>query len=208
MKKLLLVLLMCVCICSTAKADMLMSISPASQTIQVGNSFLFTINLRSDTDVVLGGIDMLLFAGNLNGTGSAGSFSSPTSIFFAPAQNGGDWDVSTPGQAFYSRNVIGVAPTTPAGISLLANTTVSFATIRLNTAGAQTGTYNLGFDASSFTALTPANVSVPLAGLGTTFTITAVPEPSTIALTAIGLVTGVCFQRRRKSAAKGMRSGN
>lgn len=99
-----------------------------------------------------------------------------------------------------------IAPTTAATRpQITAN--ILLAQVTLDTTGLTTGNWvfglnglpGVGLPASDFAG----NTTVVTNG---TLTITAVPEPSTIALTAIGLVTGVCFQRRRKSAARGLES--
>ena len=190
-------------LCSTSftQAAIMFSITPNNTNITAGSSAVYNINITSDTNVALGGYSVNVRAGAGNTTG--GVFSAGTFDFFV-GDPGQAWALTAPaGQAFSTADT-GKPGGTGVGNSLLANVTTRLGTLTLNTTGVAPATYQMSFN--SLSAIAPngnfiaGGTNGAINGGAINYTITAVPEPSSIFL---GCIAGACFlasrMRRRKS---------
>lgn len=185
MRVAVLALLMLMGLAQSSSAAVVFFLSPTSSTILQGNTANFDVFVRS-TLVAGEQVDGL----EASVTSTAGLFTSGSTFLL----NNGAVDLSTPGQAFMSNFAVG-------GFNLT-NSNTLFATLSLSTVGVTPGTYSMAFDAGSLAANSPT-----LGGLGIvdsgpiSFTVTAVPEPSSTVF-LLGLVGGAYALRRKRRAAK------
>ncbi len=196
--RLVLSLVMTLCLAQFASASIVFSLTQATPgPITLGSSAIFTVQISSDSGTInnLAGIDFVIEANDPGFTGTAvagGQFTAGTNDFFAP--NGG-FALAFPS----SFQVFGA--NAGAGLTLT-STPTTLATLTLSTAGATAGNYTMNL--SSLLAVDPLFNSLPVvaaAPLAYSIIITAVPEPSSLAL--IGLAITLTCTRRRKSKVTG-----
>ena len=170
-----------------SQAAIVFTLSPANQSAAAGTPLVFNLFVRSDTvETTIDALDVNVVAGAGDGTG--GVFSSGTTLLL-----GSDpFDVlSTPGQAFSTNFQFGG--------TLIGLTDTLYGVLTLDTTGVAAGNYNITLD--SLAANDPITAAVPTVGINASYSITAVPEPTSMAL--VGLIGGVVgFRRWRKMAAK------
>ena len=180
-----------------AKAEIVFSITPATTAIVLGDSAVFNVFIESATPETIGGYSIQLNAGPANGGG--GRFSSGTFDFLVGAASQ-TWDLQRAGQAFSSA-FTGAAGGTGVGRAIAANTKVQFGSLTLSSIGATDGTYQM--TVSSLSAVGINQNSFPGGTNGATFTgpvsysITAVPEPNSLALLGLGSL-GIVWLRKRR----------
>ncbi len=197
--RLVLSLILTLCLAQFASASIVFSLIQDPSTpgpITLGSSAVFTVQISSDSGTInnLAGVDFVIEADDPLFTGSAiagGQFVSGTNDLFDP--NGG-FALAFPSsfQVFGANAGVGLTITA-------APTTV--AKLTLSTAGATAGNYTMNLSSllvvdPGFNAL-PIVVAAPLAYS----IITAVPEPSSLAL--VGLAITLTYTRRRKSKVAG-----
>lgn len=174
---------MCPCV---LKADVIFSLSPASQTIAQGATATFDLFISSNTlggDLVEG-IDFNVNAGA--GNGSGGVFTAAPTFLLGGMP--GDF-ASTPGQVF---------STNFSNTPITLTTPVLLATLTLDTTGVTPGTYSLTMD--SLDAGHPTLGPLPFQQNSVTYevVIAAIPEPNSIAMLTVGcLVFNTLIRRRR-----------
>jgi hypothetical protein len=172
---------------ASSQAAIVFTLSPANQSVNAGTPLVFNLFVKSDTvATTIDALDVNVVAGAGDGTG--GVFTSGTTTLL-----GSDpFDVLTnPGQAF-STNF-------QAGGTSIGTTDVLYGVLTLDTTGVAGGNYTITLD--SLNANDPVNGSIATSGVGAAYSITAVPEPTSMAL--VGLIGGVVgFRRWRKMAAK------
>ena len=185
-----------------ARAEIVFNITPETTNIVLGNNAVFNIFIQSATEVTIGGYSINVVAGQPDLPGVGGRFTSGTIAFSvgAPSQV---WDFQRVGQAFSSA-FTGSTGGTGTGRSIAANTVVPFGTLTLSTVGATEGTYQM--TVSSLSAVGVNNSFLPNGTNGTngaffsgpiTYSITAVPEPNSLAL--LGFVSlGIAWLRKRR----------
>lgn len=174
-------LLVLACLAQSAKADIVFSLSPANSTINQGTSAIFDVLVRTN---IAGGelVDGL----EANVIASAGNFTAASATFLL---NNASVDLTTPSQAFLSNFLNG-------GFSL-SNSDTLFARLTLSTTAIAPGNYNLRFEPGSLAANSPTAAGLPTQDGGPiNFTITAVPEPSSLLL--FGAVGGLIALRRTR----------
>lgn len=164
------------------EATIIYSLSPASQSIVQGSVGLFNLSVRTD---VAGGQQ-------INGLEANVVSNAPNSFFTVASQtlllNNGPIDRSTPGQAFISNFL-------PAGFSL-GTTDTLFARLFLSTTNVATGPYTISLNQLAANSPTLAGLPVQSSGV-VSYTVTAVPEPTSIALVAL-VITGLRLRRHLK----------
>ena len=175
-----------------ASAEIVFSLTPLSgTTIPYGDTQAFQVRVRST--LALGEQADALEFNAIAGAGDtvAGTFVPPTAqVALNPAS---PIDItSQPGTAFGSSFLSGGVLVTNSGI-LLAN-------LFLSTVGATPGSYSISLDSLAANSPTLAGL-LTSSGPAASFTITAVPEPTSI-LTAAMLGGVGMFYRRRGSKAK------
>ena len=179
----------------------MLSVTPLNAVVPFDGSGkgVFKVNIKSTTDVRLGGVDFNLLAGK--GDGTEGRFDFATRDFFPDTPGVEEWDLSVPGQAFYTQNVLLLNPT---GTALTANQETLFGTIRLDVTGVAAGTYQLSFEAGTSAVLTSLNQNIPnVTTIGSSFTITGVPEPGSLLLiSSLGIAASGWYRihQKRKSS--------
>ena len=193
--RLVLSLLLTLCLAQFASASIVFSLIQDPSTpgpITLGSSAVFTVQISSDSGTInnLAGIDFVIEANDPGFTGTAvagGQFVSGTNDLFDP--NGG-FALAFPS----SFQVFGA--NAGAGLTITAAPT-TLAKLTLSTTGATAGTYSMNL--SSLLAVDPLFNSLPIvAASPLAYTIiTAVPEPSSLAL--VGLALTLTCARRRKS---------
>ena len=193
--RLVLSLILTLCLAQFASASIVFSLIQDPSTpgpITLGSSAVFTVQISSDSGTInnLAGVDFVIEADDPLFTGSAiagGQFVSGTNDLFDP--NGG-FALAFPS----SFQVFGA--NAGAGLTITAAPT-TVATLTLSTVGATAGNYTMNL--SSLLVVDPSFdplLIVAAAPLAYTI-ITAVPEPSSLAL--IGLAITLTCTRRRKS---------
>ncbi len=170
---------------SVAKADIVFTLTPASQNIPSGTPVgQFNLFLSSNTPggQVVNGVDV-------NAIASAGTFTSSPIFLFG----GVEFDVlSIPGEAFSTSLAGNQTITTP----------VLYGTLNLDTSSLAVGNYTISLDQLNANNPAPSQPAHNSIGFGATFSITglaAVPEPTSI-VTAVALGFGGMFYRRRRPA--------
>jgi hypothetical protein len=148
---------------------------------------VFNLFVKSDTiATTIDAFDVNVVAGAGDTTG--GVFTSGTTSLL-----GSDpFDVtSTPGQAFSTNFAVGG--------TLIGTTDILYGVLTLDTTGVAAGNYIISLD--SLSANDPINGPVLTNGVNAAYSISAVPEPTSMAL--VGLIGGVVgFRRWRKMASK------
>lgn len=170
-----------------SQAAIVFTLSPASQSVVVGTPLVFNLFVSSNTITQqIDALDVNVLAGI--GDGTQGVFTSGTTTLLGSVP----FDVlTTPGQAFSTNFASGGTP--------IGATPILYSVLTLDTTGVALGTYSITLD--SLNANDSALGGIVTVGSSVSYTITAVPEPTSIAL--IGLVGGVVgFRRWRKMAAK------
>lgn len=173
--------LICFCVSRPLFGDMIFTITPKSATTVVqGGSISFDILVRADTPVTIDGMNMVLHAGAGNGT--QGTFSSAATSAMAGTRN---FNRSQPGKASVSWG------------GTTSNITTSnqvFGSFVIDTTNSQFGTFSV-----SFATLTPsAPVSFGNAvGVPASYTVSAVPEPSSLIVCVVGGLGGLAYRRWR-----------
>ncbi|HUP80921.1 MAG TPA: PEP-CTERM sorting domain-containing protein [Pirellula sp.] len=189
-------------LCSTSftQAAITFSITPNNTNITAGSSAVFNINITSDANVTLGGYSLNVIAGAGNTTG--GVFSAGTFDFLV-GDPGQAWDLTSRlGQAFSTADT-GKSGGTGVGNSLQANVTTRLGTLTLTTTGVAPATYQMSL--ASLSAIAPngnfiaGGTNGAVNGGAINYTITAVPEPSSIFLSCI---VGTCFLASRMRTRK------
>jgi hypothetical protein len=193
--RLALSLILTLCLAQCASASIVFSLIQDPSTpgpIVLGSTAVFTVQISSDSGTInnLAGVDFVIEADDPLFTGTAiagGQFISGTNDLFGPL---GGFVLAFPS----SFQVFGANAGT--GLTITAEPT-TVARLTLSTAGATAGDYTMnlssllavdpGFDALSIVAAAPLAYTI----------ITAVPEPSSLAL--VGLAITLTCTRRRKS---------
>jgi hypothetical protein len=158
---------------SVGKADIVFSLSPLSQTITQGSNGIFEVFVRSSSGTQkVDGIDVNVNAGAGNGTG--GKFISGVTFLLGSTP----FDITTTtGQAFSTNFQLG-------GIDV-GTTDQLYGRLTLDTTGLALGTYTMSLD--QLNANSPTLAGLPVQGFNATYTITAIPEPSSVLLvSAVG----------------------
>ena len=189
---------------ASSQAAIVFTLTPTNQSVVQGTDAVFNVFIRSDTvSVNVNSFDLDLIArDSSDAAGNSGNFYAGTqNALYQPFSPGWDFAGGGTGSAFYQLNNFTVSNGSPVGTS---DTLVG--QIRLDTSLAALGNHTL-----SFLATNAAGENLP-AGLGglpidtistsvASFSITAVPEPTSMAL--VGLIGGVVgFRRWRKMSAK------
>lgn len=194
--RLVLSLIMTLCLAQFASASIVFSLIQDPSTpgpITLGSSAVFTVQISSDSGTInnLAGIDFVIEADDPGFTGSAiagGQFVSGTNDLFNP--NGG-FALAFPS----SFQVFGA--NAGAGLTITAAPT-TVAKLTLSTAGATAGNYTMNL--SNLLAVDPLFGPIDVSAASATTLaysiITAVPEPSSLAL--VGLAITLTCTRRRK----------
>ncbi len=181
-----------------ARAEIVFNITPATSSIVLGNSAVFNIFIQSATPETIGGYSIQVNAGPANGVG--GTFTSGTFDFLVGAPNQ-SWDFQRAGQAF-STAFTGSAGGTGIGRTIAANTSVQFGSLTLSTMGATQGPYQLTVSSLSAsgvgnTGFFPGGTNGASFSGPVSYSITAVPEPNSLAL--LGLASlGIVWLRKRR----------
>jgi hypothetical protein len=168
--------------------DMIFTITPKSPTTVIkGGSISFDILVRADAPVTINGMNMVLHAGAGNGT--QGTFSSAATSAMA-------------GTRFFDRSQPGKASVAWGGTT--SNITTSdqvFGSFVINTTNSQFGTFSVSFATLTPSALVSFGNSV---GVPASYTVSAVPEPSSLVVCAVGGLSGLAYRqwRTRKAAKK------
>lgn len=173
---------------SFGKADIVFSVSPLSQTITQGSNGIFEVFIRSSSGTQkVDGVDVNVNAGAGNGTG--GKFISGVTFLLGATP----FDITTTtGQAFSTNFQLG-------GIDI-GTTDQLYGRLTLDTTGVALGTYTMSLD--QLNANSPTLAGLPVQGFNATYTITAIPEPSSVLLvSAVGLY-GWRRARRTKSSLR------
>lgn len=204
MKRFFAILCVLLCVQASSRAYIVLSVSPLNAMVPFDGSGkgVFNVNIKSTTDVRLGGVDFNLLAEK--GDGTEGRFDFATRDFFPDTPGVEEWGLSVPGQAFYTQNVLLLNPT---GTALTANQETLFGTIRLDVTGVAAGTYVLSFEAGTTAVLNSLNQNIPnVTTIGSSYSITAVPEPgSLLLLSSLGTAAGCWIRlRRTKSQVRGL----
>ncbi|XZE21576.1 PEP-CTERM sorting domain-containing protein [Pirellulaceae bacterium SH449] len=171
---------------TSASADLIFSISPATSTVPIGGTLTVDVNFTSTIDnQVVRGIDILVLSGIGDGT---------QGVFSTGLVNIGDeqWDISTqPGEAFLSFSLSSNFFNTG-----LANTVHQLGQLTLDLSNVGIGTYLLTIDDGLLLALDPSDAPINTSSVSGSFSV--VPEPSSLALlfSAVGLVMARRFRRR------------
>lgn len=192
---------------STSQAAVTFSLSPNNANIlQNSNTAVFDVFITSDVNVVMGGYSLNVVAGAGDGSGGVFSVGSFDYLVGDPGQS---WDLlTTPGQAFSTADTGNVGGTGVGGPLLVANVATKLGSLTLNTNGVAVGTYTMSLDSLSAIQTNgnfiAGGTNGAINGGSITYNvITAVPEPTSLALLAmggVGAVTGRRFFRRKKSA--------
>lgn len=192
---------------STSQAAVTFSLSPNNANIlQNSNTAVFDVFITSDVNVVMGGYSLNVVAGAGDGSGGVFSVGSFDYLVGDPGQS---WDLlTTPGQAFSTADTGNVGGTGVGGPILVANVATKLGSLTLNTNGVAVGTYTMSLDSLSAIQTNgnfiAGGTNGAINGGSITYNvITAVPEPTSLALLAmggVGAVTGRRFFRRKKSA--------
>lgn len=176
-----------------ANADIVVSVAPVnSGPIVEGTSAVFDIFARSTT----GNQDFGFFAFDLIVSTPAGAplTDARGGRFTNPATNllggfGWSFNNNNPAIALFDGQSSATIP------SFGSNNT-RIGSITLATPGATLGNYLMDF--RNVTALTSGFVTIPSSGLSTSFSITAVPEPSSMALLCVAGVAAWSYRRRAR----------
>lgn len=189
-----------------AHADILFSVAPVNAgPIVEGSTAVFEVFARSTTgDQPFGifGFDLIVTtpAGVLLTDSRGGHFTNPATNLLG----GLGWDFSTTNPA-----IAAFDGQSTASIPSFGNTNTKIGTVTLATAArlagggfpalpaATPGNYFLDF--RDVSTLTPGLVGIPSSGLRTSFTIQAVPEPSSMALLCIAGGAAWIYRRRARA---------
>ena len=194
-----------------ATAELIFSLSPVgSSNIELGSSGSFNVFITSPTAVNVGGFTVSVTTQTTGGaalTGAAGTFTPASTMSFLIGDPNQSWDVAqTVGQAFSTADT-GSAGGTGNGNSLLANTPTLLGTLVLDTSGGLVGDYRLALGDLAGNGLNggflAGGVNGASNGGALNFSITAVPEPTSMALLGVVAFGGVAtrFVRKRKNNA-------
>jgi len=195
---LVVILLLLVLPIGTGRAEVVFSLVPSSTSIELGSSATVDVFMRSTTSGTVGGFSANVIAGSVNGVG--GRFTSGTFEFLIgdPKQS---WDTnSTVGHAFATADTSS-AGGTGAGRAIAADTNVRLGTLTFSTAGASIGNYQ--FNTSSLSAIQlngsffPGGVNGASFSGPVAYSITAVPEPTSIALLCAGGLSITLYRIRK-----------
>ena len=183
----------------SAQAEILFSLSANNTNIAAGSNAVFSVFIKSDVAVTLGGYSVNVVAGNGNGGG--GIFTSGTFDFLV-GDPGQAWDLTHPLGKAYSTADTGNTGGTGLGNGLLANVSTRLGTLTLNTTGVAPGTYQMSLtDLSAIQVngnFIPGGVNGASNGGPISYSITAVPEPSSIGLATVCCLIGLASKRIRK----------
>lgn len=163
-----------------ADAAVVFTLSPPTSTIAQGTPAIFEVSVRS---TLAGGEAVDGLEANVVSTAANSVFSAGTTFLL----NNAAADLSVPREAFLSNFLVG-------GFNLGQNDTL-FARLTLNTAAIAPGTYAIQLEDLAANGPTTGALAVQ-AGAPISFTITAVPEPSSMML--VGTVSCLFALRRRK----------
>ncbi len=177
-----------------SQAAIVLTLTPqGSTTVVQGTDLVFDVFMRSNHVSPNPAPNLLSVSVNLQagaGDGSNGSFDIVNSTTSLPGAD--PWTPFGPGQVLGGK-------TDFAGFTV-ANSDVLLGTLVLDTATSNLGTFNLSFfDLATADFVTSLDIGI--SGNTVQYTITAVPEPTSMAL--VGLIGGVVgFRRWRKMASK------
>lgn len=202
----LLAMLALIGLVSTSQAAVTFTLSPNNANIPQNSTAVFDVFISSDVNVVVGGYSLNVVAGAGDGTGGVFSVGTFDYLVGDPGQS---WDLlTTPGQAFSTADTGNVGGTGVGGPTLIANVATKLGSLTLNTAGVAVGNYTMSLDSLSAIQVNgnfiAGGTNGAINGGSINYSIiTAVPEPTSLALLAmggIGAVTGRRFFRRKKTA--------
>ncbi len=199
--------------CPLSRADIIFTLVQATPgPITVGNSMDFNLFMRAAGGVVdnsggilsangIAGIDFRVNAADPLELGTAtlgGVFTSGTSDYF-PAAN-----VPLPYQIPFPSSLAYFAGNNGTGLAL-GTTDQLVATLKLGTTGATTGTYSMGLNVVTVVdaGFAPFTISTSNSTSSIKYTITAVPEPSSLCLIGLvfsGLVATNRFLRKKSKS--------
>jgi hypothetical protein len=174
----------------SASAAIVFSLAPTSQNIVQGTTGIFSLFLRSDTvPILIDAVDVNVVAGAGNGSGG----------IFLPSQSAilgsTAFDVTTtPGQAFSTNFLAG-------GVQIGTSNTL-YGTLNLSTTGVALGTYQMTLNGLSANMPGAGGGAQTTLALNSSYTITAVPEASSIFLTGVvccGFVGASWLTRLRRT---------
>ena len=179
-----------------ANADIVVSVAPVNPgPIVEGTSAVFDIFARSTTgnqDFGFFGFDLVVStpAGAPLTDGRGGRFVNPATNLLGGF--GWSFDNSNPAKAFFDG-------TSSATIPSIGSNNIKIATSTLATPGATLGNYLMDFRLVSVTrGLADSFSAITSSGQSTSFSITAVPEPSSMALLCVAGVAAWGYRRRAK----------
>jgi len=168
------------------------SLTPPTQTVAAGTTARFDLFLTPDVNVNMGGF-------TVNVASQAGTFSSGNFALLIGTGAGQEWDlISTPGEAYSTYDSFSQNPANPPTAALTANVPVLFGSLFLDTTGVSDGTYSVSFTENGAISGLGGDLGGTNAG-PVSFTIAAVPEPTSLALLSV-VGCGLLVQRRQKKA--------
>lgn len=175
---------------STLQADIVFRSEGPASPITLGDTATFNVFVSSDAGAA--DVNYLEMRANFgDGTGTGGSFTSASQVFLLVG-NGDDtfdpFDVGLPGSAYN----INQGPTVSVDSEML------YASLVLDTTGAQVGNYGFSLDNLFAFFNAPTTVEYPTrAANGVSYRIEAVPEPNSFALASLLGLSTLAVRRRR-----------
>ncbi len=168
------------------------SLSPLTQSVTPGTPVEFSLFVTPDTNVNLGGF-------TVNVVSQAGVFNSGSFSLLIGTGVGQEWDLtSTPGEAYSTYDSFSQNPANPPTVALTANVQVLFGSLTLDTTGVAEGTYSVSFTENGAISGLGGDLGGTNAG-AVSFTIAAVPEPTSLALLSV-VGCGLLVRRRTKKS--------
>jgi hypothetical protein len=176
---------------SVANAGIVFELVPAQPTIPTGGVGQFDIFFTPDTNVSIGGYTVGVVS-------EVGNFSSGTFDLVIAA--GQAWDVSSsPGEAFSTFDGLGTT------VAVVANQRRLFGSLLLDTAGVPNGEYNMFLSEVNLIDGFGNDLGATISGSAgsITFSISTIPEPTSIALVCIAGIGALARGRRRPASVLG-----
>lgn len=178
--------------CQLAKADVILTASiNGPSSVNVGTNIIVDVFVRSTVSggELIDGIDVNVNAATTNngvGTGAAGKFVTPSQTFLLGSTN---FDVvgNGAGQAFSTNFQNG-------GITI-ADTDTLYGKLTLDTTGVTAGSYFINLD--QLAANNPNTGPLLISPINTSYTVTVVPEPGSLAIMGLASCAAIAWRRRR-----------